>query len=131
MVNDKKLGVSSNNSTVDYFNPQVVSAQDYYPFGMLQVGRVLNTSGCRYGFNGKENNNEVKGEGGQQDYGMRVYDPRVGRFLSVDPLTQKYPWYTPYQLAGNRPIIAIDEGGLEPHDINTHKAREGLTTTAA
>jgi hypothetical protein len=35
-LNDKKLGVSSNNNTVDYFNPQVVSAQDYYPFGMLQ-----------------------------------------------------------------------------------------------
>ncbi|MFY0255719.1 RHS repeat-associated core domain-containing protein [Chitinophaga sp. 30R24] len=58
----------------------------------------------RYGFNGKENDNEVKGEGNQQDYGMRIYDPRLGRFLSVDPLTQHFPWYTPYQFAGNKPI---------------------------
>lgn len=36
----------------------------------------------RYGFNGKENDNEVKGEGNQQDYGMRIYDPRLGKFLS-------------------------------------------------
>ncbi len=45
----------------------------------------------RYGFNGKENDNEVKGSGNQQDYGMRIYDPRVGRFLSVDPMTKNYP----------------------------------------
>ncbi len=112
-VNDKKLGVSSNNNVVDYFNPQVVSAQDYYPFGMLQVGRVSNSSGYRFGFNGKENDNEVKGEGNQQDYGMRIYDPRLGRFLSEDPLTKKYPFYTPYQFAGNSPVLSIDIDGLE------------------
>ena len=68
----------------------------------------------RYGFNGKENDNDVKGDGNQQDYGMRIYDPRLGRFLSVDPLTKKYPWYTPYQFSGNNPIKFIDLDGLEP-----------------
>ncbi len=67
----------------------------------------------RYGFNGKENDNEVKGEGNQQDYGFRIYDPRLSRFLSVDPLTISYPWYTPYQFAGNKPILFIDLDGLE------------------
>ena len=67
----------------------------------------------RYGFNGKENDNEVKGEGNQQDYGMRIYDPRLGKFLSVDPLTKDYPFYTPYQYAGNTPIRAVDLDGLE------------------
>jgi hypothetical protein len=47
---------------------------------MLQPGREINVGGYRYGFNGKENDNKVKGEGNQQDYGMRVYDPRLGRF---------------------------------------------------
>jgi RHS repeat-associated protein len=50
-------------------------------------------------FNGKENDNEVKGPGNQIDYGMRIYDPKAGRFMSVDPLTSKYPWFTPYQFA--------------------------------
>jgi RHS repeat-associated protein len=49
------------------------------------------TSSYRYGFNGKENDNEVKGEGNQQDYGMRIYDPRIGKFLSVDPISKEYP----------------------------------------
>jgi len=47
------------------------------------------------------------------DYGMRVYDPRIGKFLSVDPLTGKYPWYSPFQYGGNTPIQAIDRDGLE------------------
>jgi RHS repeat-associated protein len=67
----------------------------------------------RYGFNGKENDNEVKGEGNQQDYGLRIYDTRLGKFLSVDPLSKKYPHYTPYSFAGNKPIVFIDLDGAE------------------
>jgi RHS repeat-associated protein len=70
----------------------------------------------RYGFNGKENDNEVKGEGNQQDYGMRIYDPRLGRFLSKDPLSFKFPFYSPYHFAGNNPIKNLDLDGGEPRD---------------
>jgi RHS repeat-associated protein len=55
----------------------------------------------------------VKGEGNQYDYGFRIYDPRLGRFLSIDPLTKKYPELTPYQFASNSPIENIDLDGLE------------------
>jgi hypothetical protein len=51
--------------------------------------------------------------GNQQDYGMRIYDPRVGRFLSVDPLTKDYAELTPYQFASNSPIQGIDLDGGE------------------
>jgi RHS repeat-associated protein len=70
-------------------------------------------SSYRYGFNGKENDNEVKGEGNQQDYGMRIYDPRLVRFLSVDPIGKSYPMLTPYQFASNSPIAGVDLDGLE------------------
>jgi RHS repeat-associated protein len=76
-------------------------------------GRKFNTNSYKYGFNGKEKDNEVSGEGNSYDYGMRIYDPRLGRFLSVDPLTNSYPWYTPYQFAGNKPIRYVDIDGLE------------------
>ena len=79
-------------------------------------GRKSSLDVYRFGFNGKENDNEAKGEGNQQDYGMRIYDPRVGRFLSVDPLMGKYPYYTPYQFAGNMPTKYVDLDGLEPAD---------------
>jgi RHS repeat-associated protein len=68
---------------------------------------------CRYGFNGKENDNEVKGVGDQIDYGMRVYDPRAGRFMSGDPVTSAYAMLTPYQYASNRPVDGIDFDGKE------------------
>ncbi|GAA3944559.1 DUF4347 domain-containing protein [Chitinophaga oryziterrae] len=112
-VSDKKVGVSANGNTIDHYEADIVSAQDYYPFGMQMPGRGFNSSKYRYGYNDKENDNEVKGDGNQQDYGMRVSDPRLGRFLSVDPITAKYPELTPYQFASNRPIDGIDMDGLE------------------
>ncbi|MDB5200835.1 MAG: repeat-associated core domain protein [Ferruginibacter sp.] len=83
---------------------------------MGMVGRKYSApaSKYRYGFNGKENDNEVKGEGNQQDYGMRIYDVRLGKFLSVDPLSNSYPFYSPYQFAGNDVMRCVDLDGEEP-----------------
>ena len=44
---------------------------------------------------------------------MRIYNPNIARFLSIDPLSTKYSFLTPYQFAGNKPIYAIDLDGLE------------------
>ena len=63
----------------------------------------------RYGFNGKEKDDDVM----QYDYGYRIYDPRLVRFKSVDPLSFDYPELTPYQFASNRPIEGADMDGLE------------------
>lgn len=67
----------------------------------------------RYGFNGKEYDNEISGDGNQYDYGFRIYNPRLGRFLSVDPLAKVYPELTTYQFASNSPIQGIDLDGRE------------------
>lgn len=79
----------------------------------------------RFGFNGKEKVNEVSGQGNLYDYGFRIYNPRLGRFLSVDPLFRGFPWYTPYQFAGNKPIIAKDLDGLEEEPINPNVDTDG------
>jgi RHS repeat-associated protein len=87
---------------------------DYYPFGMVMPGKKYGAaSRYRYGFNGKEEDDEVKGDGNEQDYGMRIYDTRLGRFLSVDPLSEDYPELTPYQFASNRPVDGADLDGEE------------------
>jgi hypothetical protein len=44
---------------------------------------------------------------------MRIYDPRVGRFFSMDPISENYPELTPFQFASNNPIESIDIDGLE------------------
>ena len=62
---------------------------------------------------GKENDKDFGTAGLTQDYGFRLYNPAIAKFLSVDPLSDSYPWYTPYQFAGNKPIEFIDRDGLE------------------
>lgn len=67
--------------------------------------------------------NEVKGNGNQYDYGFRIYDPRGGRFFSIDPLQTKYPWFTPYQFSGNSPIANVDVDGREDFNYNLVNAK--------
>ncbi|MBL7935691.1 MAG: hypothetical protein JNM51_07770, partial [Bacteroidia bacterium] len=106
-------------STVNtYFTAEVINATDYYSFGSPMPGRQLTSSAYRYGFNGKEKDDEGLGGGGSTyDYGFRIYNPNLGKFLSVDPLMRQFPHYSPYQFAGNSPIFFIDLDGEEetPH----------------
>jgi RHS repeat-associated protein len=81
-------------------------------------GRSYSSTAYKYGFNGKEKDDEVSGTGNQYDYGFRIYNPRIAKFLSVDPLTKSYPMLTPYQFASNTPIMAIDLDGLEAVIVN-------------
>ncbi|QCD61814.1 RHS repeat domain-containing protein [Tenacibaculum maritimum] len=101
------------------FNPEIIGYNDYYPFGMLVPNRHGQADSYRYGFQGQEKDDEIKGEGAQYDYGFRIYDPRLGKFLSTDPLFNTYPFYTPYQFAGNSPIMAVDLDRLEMKISNT------------
>lgn len=66
-----------------------------------------------FGFNGKEKDDEIKGVGNQIDYGMRGYDPRIGRPISVDALFRQYPMLSSYQFFSNNPIWFIDLDGNE------------------
>jgi RHS repeat-associated protein len=97
-------------------------------FKVMQGGlyRSENSSAgaYRFGFNGQEKDDEVKGEGNSLDYGARIYDPRLGRFLSTDPLQKKYPDLSPYHFSGNNPILFVDYDGKDfgikvDHDAKT------------
>jgi|GEM_PF-6085139 len=75
-------------------------------------GRSYTGDGYRYGFNGKEYDKDWDKGGATYDYGFRIYDPRIGKFLSVDPLYVSFPYNSPYLYADNSPIVFIDEMGL-------------------
>jgi RHS repeat-associated protein len=102
------------NMADDLTTATVVSASDYYPFGLEMAGRTFSALNYAYGFNGKRKDDNGEFGNTHYDYGFRIYNPEIGKFLSVDPLTSSYPWYTPYQFAGNDPILFIDLDGLEP-----------------
>jgi RHS repeat-associated protein len=65
-------------------------------------------------------NREFVDGGGMEmyEYKYRFYDHQIGRFISQDKLADKYPFYAPYQFAGNEVPNAIDLDGLEPLKIN-------------
>lgn len=90
----------------------IISYEEYHPFGSssYRAGRnETETSLKRYRYVGKERDEET----GLYYYGARYYAAWLCRFVSVDPLQFKYPHYTPYQYAGNKPISYIDLDGLE------------------
>jgi RHS repeat-associated protein len=108
-VSDRKLQISAGGITVDYYTADVVSATDNYVFGMTMPGRNYQSDKYRYGFNGKEKDKDISE--GDLDFGERIYDGRIARFLSIDKYTNKLPYYSPYLYAGNKPILCIDKDG--------------------
>lgn len=98
------------------------------------VHGVFETSGkagagvYRYGFNGMEKDNEIKGEGNSYDFGARIYDPRLGRWLSTDPSESRYPGISTYNFGMNNPILFIDPDG-EDGKVSVHKNSNGMGGT--
>ena len=78
-------------------------------FGM--PGRKMNEGDYTYGFNGMENDNEIKYNGNSIDFGDRMYDSRLGRWQAMDPLASKYPSLNPYNFVANSPLMYIDPDG--------------------
>lgn len=85
---------------------------DYYPFGMPMPGRVENMDAYRFGLNGMEKDNEFKGTGNHYTTDFRQYDPRAGRWMSIDPVVKS--WESPYAAFANNPIFYTDPSGLDP-----------------
>jgi RHS repeat-associated protein len=79
---------------------------------MLVPNRHKSSADYRYGFNGKEKDDELKGEGNSYDFGARMLDPRIGRWFARDPLESKYPSFSTYNYALNNPIYFIDPDGM-------------------
>jgi RHS repeat-associated protein len=111
VVSDLKVPVEDGVGGIAYYLPDLVSTTDYYAFGQPMEGRQYSNGSYRYGFNGKEKDDEIKGSGNSLDYGARIYDPRLGRWLGVDPLNAEYTSISPYVFAVNSPISAFDQDG--------------------
>lgn len=93
---------------------------------MLVPNRHGSADSYRYGFQGQEKDDELKGEGNSLNYTFRMHDPRVGRFLSLDPLSPKYPHNSPYAFSENRVIDGVElEGGEYEHYSLRFNFQEG------
>ncbi|ATL49380.1 hypothetical protein COR50_20580 [Chitinophaga caeni] len=112
VISNKKLARGSG-STVDYYDAELLSAMDYYPFGMQMPGRVFNGGGYRFGFQTQEKVNEVAGIGNHYTATFWEYDPRTARRWNLDP--KGIVSISDYAAFKDNPIIYTDPLG----DFNT------------
>jgi RHS repeat-associated protein len=88
------------------------TCSDYSPFGVELDGRTV-SGGYRFGYQGSEKDDETKGNGNSYTTEFRQLDPRLGRWLSIDPLIAKFPWQSSYCAMDNAPMNANDPKGLK------------------
>ncbi len=114
VINDEITPLDDDLDTyVDGYQVGIVSVSDYSPFGVQLDGRTSSNGGYRYGFQGQEMDDEIKGEGNSVNYKFRMHDPRIGRFFAIDPLAPEYPGNSPYAFSENRVIDGGELEGLE------------------
>ena len=89
------------------------TCSDYSPFGVELDSRTVSNYGYRFGYQGSEKDDEVKGNGNSYTTEFRQLDPRLGKWLSVDPLSFKFPWQSTYTAFDNNPISLVDRLGSE------------------
>jgi len=78
----------------------------------------VDSDSYRYGFNGKERDDELQGTGNSYDYGARMYNPRLMRWFAPDPYEIYYANQSPYSFALNDPINVKDADGNIATDPN-------------
>ena len=129
VLTDKRVQVC-NADTVTYYTADVVSANDYSPFGAPLAGRTYTApnSEYRFHFNGKENDNEVKGQGNSIDFGERIYDSRLCKWLAVDMAAKEAPSWSPYRFGFNNPLRFVDPNGAFEIDKKTAEKYPALNT---
>jgi RHS repeat-associated protein len=126
-IYDRKLPQHSS-GTITHFLPDVSTWQDYLPFGMLMYHRHGDDGGgYRYGFQNQEKDDEIKGSGNSYDFGARIYDSRIGRWLSVDPQFALQPSWSLYKSFNNNPIIFADPDGKKEYLIIIMQDKDGNT----
>ena len=123
LSNRSDQSVYFDNFVVSISTGNIIEENHYYAYGLkiagisskkipdANEGLVKNS----YLFNGKELIDD--GDLDWYDYGYRNYDPQIGRFTQLDPLSWDYEDLTPYQFAGGDPVANVDLDGLESADV--------------
>ena len=104
---------------IDGSTGQVVETNDYYAFGSRwdRSGSLIDQSN-RYRYNSKEEQTTFGTP--YSDYGARQYSSFNGRWLTVDPLAEKYYSYSPYAFCNNNPVNFVDPDGEDVWEINSN-----------
>jgi RHS repeat-associated protein len=113
-ITDRKKEIADATGAITHYDADVANRSDYDPFGSLLVGRNQTARTYRYGFSGLERDDELKGDGNSYYTNARIFDPRVGRWLSHDPMDVGDS--SPYVGFANNPLRYADPSGTADKD---------------
>jgi RHS repeat-associated protein len=129
VIHDIKIPLNNGSGpAVSSYRVGIRTCSDYSPFGVELDGRTV-SGGYRYGFNGMEADDEIKGTKNSYDFWARMYDPRIGRWLTIDPQAREYPDLNPYNFVENSPMIMNDPTG-ESGIVTIDKEARNITIEA-
>ncbi|MEM7109915.1 MAG: RHS repeat-associated core domain-containing protein [Bacteroidota bacterium] len=121
--NQEAVNVHFDDFMVYHGKTNVVSTQDYYPFGLI-FGSYQRTASTpnNYKFNGKELDSNT----GWHQYGTRHYDASIARWIQIDPVGDLMHEWSPYNYNYNNPVNYIDPDGAIPWPIRKWFIKSGF-----
>ena len=124
-ISDRRIAVTTPANLVDHYEAKILSAADYDAFGAVVPGRFTEEVPYHYGFAGFERDDDIKGSGNSYYTEARLFDPRIARWLSPDPV--EVASMSPYAAFSNNPLRYGDPRGQDSVDLVEEKRTKSTT----